>query len=167
MPFMPATPAQVDGQLDDSEVIVLAISGPYMGMALAAKADHPALDEAVSHKEVLPLQGTDILPSASQIHVALKNPDGTPVSDPVSSYPRVVRFHITGTLLPGDPPTHAAVVVENDLRTLSPWIPLVADTAPGTFYFDYTFEQPGYFHTRTDLNTGDTGTATANLHPAV
>jgi hypothetical protein len=101
-----ATPSEIGGSLDESEVKVLHVTGPFQGMLVVNKLDDHTLDDAIAAGQVMVQEGAVVAftPSGS-LGANLDSPNGGAARNPPAAYPLPLRLicspnpAITGTSL--------------------------------------------------------------------
>jgi hypothetical protein len=167
MPLRAATPEEIGGSIEEDEVLVYHIQGPYRGMTLAMKNTDVMLVEALHWKYAETQRGGTTHSLPTNLHLVIKEVGGALLDTSPSSYPHPVEVHLTGAPRPGPAPTKALVVINKnlDLALTLGWFPLMEIPGQG-FIFPYAIPHAGHLDISVELDNGDWAEHVFNFNEA-
>lgn len=162
-----ATAEEIDGALDDSEILVLHLEGPRKGMILANKKNDATVAAAIAAGEVIQVE-TPVKsgpPSVSgQLHGQIRAfPHGNLVNPP-AAYPAQVTMLMSGTTIGDVAPKVAQVYVNGALQSDNAKI---TDYGGGSWDVPVDVAAAGPLDVVVVFDTGDVTQASIDMKPAV
>jgi hypothetical protein len=168
-----ATPSEIGGSLDESEVKVLHVTGPFQGMLVVNKLDDHTLDDAIADGQVMVQEGAVVVPTPpGTINVAIMATTGVGLENPPLSYPINARMDLRPS--PGVSPDWTSVrvrAVKPDGTVLDQNIPVEnwggAGVPGGPFVIaSYPIDGPGEWNFTFTPPTNHRATQSLNMLPA-